>query len=181
MKKILLSLSLFALVFLTGCELADSLTSYPVNVPISVQFSASGTNNTVYEVAGFCVDDAEEYQEYADDIQEVSLVDMAFRTISYSPTSLAGDVTVILQDANGTVLFTQTIENAVAADYVETPYTLSLTDADLETVNTYLEEQLASGSNLCLTAILSIDITDGGTTNSIAGAVDIVFEAVAEL
>lgn len=183
--KISKKLYLFALFvftsFFISCDLVDSLKTYPVNVPISIQFSASGTSNTVNETEYFCVDNQEAYQEYKDNINKVTFVEMAFRTISYSPSNLQGNVTISLKDAAGTTLFSKTIPDAKASDYVTTPYILQLNQTEIQAVNNYLDQALQQNQSLCFTANISINITQGGTTNSISGALDVVFEAQAEL
>lgn len=167
--------------FIISCDLVDSLQNYPINIPISVQFSASGNNNNVNETEYFCVDNEEAYQEYRDNINKVTFVEMAFRTISYSPSNLQGNVTISLKDAAGTILFSKTIPNAKASDYVTTPYLLVLTQTEIQAINSYLEKALQQSQSLCFTANIAIEVTQGGTTNSITGAIDVVFEAQAEL
>ncbi|MEE9431854.1 MAG: hypothetical protein V3V16_12475 [Melioribacteraceae bacterium] len=179
-KLTVLAISLL-LLFTTSCDIVDALSTYPVNIPLSQTFSTSGTNTTIAEEESFCVSNDDTYQEYKDKIKKVTFVKVAFRTISYSPSNLQGDITLYLKDASGVTLFTESITGAKPGDYVNTPYEISLEDSEIQAIDSYLETALAANSELCFTSGINIQITSGGTTNSIEGAIDIVFEAETEL
>ncbi len=180
-KVIIFTLSLFLAITLVSCDIVDSLKKYPVNIPISVAFSSSGSNTIVAEGGTHCLTNEDAYQEYEDKINSVKLVKMAYRTTSFSPSSLQGNVSVSVKNDFGVTLFTHTIPNVKPGDYINTPYELQLTNTEIQAVNTYLKNSLAENGGLCLSASLNVNVTSGGTTNSIAGYVDIVFEAEAEL
>ena len=179
-KLIIIGISL-SLLFTTSCDIVDSLSTYPVNIPYSHTFSTSGTNTSIVETETFCVNDNDTYQEYSDKVNKVTFVEVAFRVISFSPSNLEGDINVFLQDGNGVTLFSENIQGAKPGDYVNTPYVISLTDSEIQAIDSYLATALEATGQLCFTSGLTVQITAGGTTNSLQGAIDIVFEAETEL
>ncbi len=179
-SKIILTV-LLSFTFLTSCDVVDSLKNYPVNIPMSVTFSASGSSTSITENKDFCINNDSTFQEYSDKVKKVTFVEVAFRTISYSPEDLRGTIVVSLKDAAGNLLFSETIENASPGDYVNTPYIISLTAEEIQAINTYLENALSNNQTLCFSAGLNVSITSSAQTNSLEGAVDIVFEATTEL
>ena len=78
-------------------------------------------------------------------------------------------------------LFSENIQGAKPGDYVNTPYVISLTEAEIQAIDSYLASALEATGQLCFTSGLTVQITAGGTTNSLQGAIDIVFEAETEL
>ena len=58
---------------------------------------------------------------------------------------------------------------------------ISLTDSEIQAIDAYLATALEATGQLCFTSGLTVQITAGGTTNSLLGAIDIVFEAETEL
>ncbi len=177
-KFILNVISLFAfLVFATSCDVLDTIKTFPVNIPITVTFSTSGSNSSMLQSSTFCINDNETYQEYKDDISELSYVEAAIRTISYSPSNVRGDIVLRVYDAMGTELFKEVLEDVSPGDYVSTPYVVVLNTDEFNALNSYLQQALESGGEICLTAEFSMNITQGSAPYSFEGALDIVFEA----
>ena len=179
-SKIILTL-LISFTLFTSCDVVDALKDYPVNIPLSVTFSASGSSTSIVESKEFCINNDSTYQAYSDKVKKVTFVEVAFRTLSFSPADLRGTIVVTLNDAAGNLLFSETIENASPGDYVNTPYVISLDAAEIQAIDAYLESALSKNQTLCFTAGLNVSITSGSQTNSLEGAIDIVFEAMTEL
>jgi len=180
-NKFTLITVIFLLLFATSCDIVESLKNYPVKIPMSQTFSVSGSNTSIVEEQNFCISNDSTYQEYKDKVKKVTFAEVAFRTISYSPSNLQGDITVFLKDANGTMLFSENIQGAKPGDYVTTPYIILLNETEIQAIDSYLETALANNDQLCFTSGLNLTITTGGTTNSIEGAIDIVFVVETEL
>ncbi|GBD91307.1 hypothetical protein BMS3Abin04_02033 [bacterium BMS3Abin04] len=168
-------------VSLTSCDIADALKNYPVNIPYSVEFTATGSNNSISESQTFCIDSSDTFQEYKDKIKDIKFTEISFRTISYIPENLQGDVTITLKDGNGVILFTESITGVKASDYVTTPYKITLTADEIQAINQYLQAVLETQSQICFTGSFSIDITSGEGNHTIKAALDLVFEAGTEL
>ncbi|MDX1701256.1 MAG: hypothetical protein R3250_11590, partial [Melioribacteraceae bacterium] len=91
-----------------------------------------------------------------------------------------GNITVTLAPSVGAAI-TRTIPNADPADYIDTPYELVLTEAELDGLNETLQSQLEAGFDICLTASVSITITSGTAPYSVDGIVDYNFLAEVNL
>jgi len=179
-SKIILTI-LISFTLFTSCDVVDALKDYPVNIPLSVTFSASGSSTSIVETQDFCINNDSTYQEYSEKVKKVTFVEVAFRTISYSPADLRGTIIITLNDASGNLLFSETIENASPEDYINTPYVISLNAAEIQAIDAYLDNALSNNQTLCFTAGLNVTITSSAQTNSLDGAIDIVFEAMTEL
>ncbi len=122
--KYFVSATLFATLFLfNGC---DELNNLPVNVPIVVNFSTSGSNTTLSGSSQFCLSDYQKWRDNQDGLKEATFVSVAYWTESATP-GLQADITVTLSDQFGNQLFSVTLANMQAADNIDTPFTLELT------------------------------------------------------
>ncbi len=176
--KILLSLLIASLVFVNGC---DELNKLKVNVPLIVNFSTSGTNTVLTESENFCLSDYEDWRENQEDVNSATFVSAAYWTESAS-LGLQGDVTAVLADQFGDVLFTYTINNYAAASNIDTPYTLELNEKQIDAINTYLSVIGDQQNDLCFQASLTLsNITGTATPFQLRGRVEIVIEADVEL
>ncbi len=176
--KILLSLLIASLVFVNGC---DELNKLKVNVPLIVNFSTSGTNTVLTESENFCLSDYEEWRDNQEDVNSATFVSAAYWTEVASP-GLQGDVTAVLADQFGDVLFTYTINNYAAASNIDTPYTLELNEKQIDAINTYLSVIGDQQNDLCFQASLTLsNITGTATPFQLRGRVEIVIEADVEL
>ncbi len=170
-------LLLTVLVFISSCDVLDTIKTFPVNIPISVTFSTSGSNSSMVQSSTFCVNDNKTFIEYKDNINELTYVEAAIRTISYSPSDVRGDIVLKVMDPLGNILFKEVLENVSPGDYETNPYVITLSTDEFNTLNSYLQQALESGGDICLTAEFSMNITQGAAPYSFEGALDIAFEA----
>ncbi|GEM_PF-4381181 len=178
-NKLLLNgfLLLAVLIFSSACDVLDTIKTFPVNIPMSVTFSTSGSNSSMVQSSTFCVNQNETYLQYKDDISELTYVEAAIRTISYSPSDVRGDIVLKVYDPLGNVLFKEVLEDVSPGDYMNTPYVITLNTDEFNTLNSYLQQALESGGDICMTAEFSMNITQGSAPYSFEGALDIAFEA----
>ena len=123
-----------------GC---DEFNNFPVNIPISKQIDATGTNNNIFGTGDYCIDkDSETYQNYNDKIKSLSFIQAAYRTKSITASGVAapnlqGDIVVTVNDQFGGLLFKVTIPNSNPSDYINKAIVLSLTQIEIQKMNEY--------------------------------------------
>lgn len=164
--------------FSGGC---DELNNLPLNIPIVVNFSTSGNNTTISESQSFCLSDYDKWQENQEKLKSATFVSAAYWTESTS-AGLQGDINVNLSDQFGNTLFSVTLNNFKASDNIDKPFTLELSEAQIQALNTYLGSISENGNDQCFNASITIsDISGTSTPYQLVGRVEIVIEADVEL
>ncbi|GBD88805.1 hypothetical protein BMS3Abin03_02747 [bacterium BMS3Abin03] len=137
------------------------------------EITASG-NGPISETESFCLSDFNEINDNIDRIQEIKYVAAAYRTLESTP-GLKGDILASLVAADGTEIFSITIPNVQVEDYIDNPFEIVLTQAQIDLFNSYLTDYQ---NHDCYTATLSVvNITAGdGPPYSLTGVVEIVVE-----
>lgn len=175
MKKLLSIFLVSGIIAFSSCDTIDSFESLPLNIPISLPLSVSGSNNQLDETQYFCLQNFSEFTKYQDDIDDLNFVEASFRTNSFSPSDLRGNLMLELKDANGTTIFMNKLNNVSPGDYVDTPYIIQLSESEIDLMNAYLDSD--GGLNSCFTGTVSLEVTQGSGNKNFIGIVDIVFEA----
>ena len=175
-KKVLFLMFLPIFMVFTSC---DELSELALNIPLVIEFSASGTNTTVSETEFFCLSQYDEWRDNQEDIENAEYVAASYGTLAGSSPNLNGNVSFALYDGLGNLIFTVSLGNITAADYISTPYELSLTADQVNAFNSILAN--LPNNDGCFTGELRVtDIT--GQTNAngeyvLNGKVEIVVEA----
>lgn len=163
-----------------GC---DSFESFPINIPFTVTFTASGNTATISGQGAGCMDtNSETYKDYKDKIKTLTFVEAAYRTLSINANNqnIAGDINVTVRIPGGSTLFSYTINNVKPGDYLSTALVLQLTEPELNAIRSYL--QLFETTTMCFEATYTLSNLTGGTAPyQVMGAVDFVLEAETEL
>ncbi|MBK7379250.1 MAG: hypothetical protein IPJ03_09615 [Ignavibacteriales bacterium] len=177
MKRLIkISLTAFASVLLFFSSGCDDFNSLPLNIPITVNFSMDG--GALSSTRNFCLDEYASYTDFQDNIENIQLLRVIYRTFTVTPTDLKGDIRIVVtqDDGTGTVLVNQVISGVIPADYISPnqPLEFILTQEELQAFNAYLSQL----NNLCFSATISVEnISAGDPPFQLSGAVDILFEA----
>ncbi len=179
MKKYLticfIAVASFGMLSLSGCIL-DALDTINLNMPISQEFNITGTVPPTSYTQSQTIDlsNSSTYQRYQNKIQSISFLTAEFRAKSTpNPPDLSGDVTITLKQSDGTVLFSCPLGNIKPADYVNSPYQLVLTSAQISFLNAYLSIL----SNKVFVATISItNISSSSLTFNLNAVIDVVFK-----
>jgi hypothetical protein len=149
------------------------------NLPISFEIEATGTGNPSGDES-FCLNENETYQDYLDEVTNVTLVEIYAVTDSVDPADLQGDIVVEFYEglsSSGTLLFSKILDNVQPGDYDKNnPYKLPLTDAEIQNVN----NSLADG-NRCFYGRYAVLGVTGGQQNYVRAKIDILFEVDVDL
>ena len=181
MKKIKYLFWFFLVLFFLQMNSCDQINSIELNVPVTKEINATGSNTSITESESFCLDETSDtYKSYQDKIKSLSFLEASYRTINVSDPSLQGDINVTLMDINGNVLFDLTIPGVNLTKYMKpnSPYVIHLTQNQVQAINLYLSNL----NNQCFKAVLTVNNISGGSAPySVKGAVDILLKADTEL
>jgi len=174
-KKIIFTFLATSLIMLTSC---DELSQLLLNIPLPIEFSASGTNTSISETEFFCLTQYSEWRDNQDDIESANFLAASYWTLDGSSPNLRGNVSFSLFDGFGGLLFTVNLGNITAADYLENPYELSLNADQIQAFDAVLSN--LADNDACFTATLSVTDITGDTNASgeyvLNGKVEIVLE-----
>lgn len=174
MKNFLITLLLTGSVFLnSGCDVINSFETLPINIPISLPVYISGDGDDLSETQNFCLENFPDFNKYQNEIEDVNFVELSFRTKSFSPSNLRGNISFELMDASGNVIFMDELNNISPAEFEQNPYVLQLSDDEINMMNEYLDSE----DGTCFTGKVNLQITEGSGNNNLTGIIDIVFEA----
>jgi len=170
-----ISVLILSFIFFNGCDSFDSL---PINIPLSVQVIVTGNSNSLGETASFCLDQYENYNDIAEDINTLTYIEGALRIDSVSNVNLQGDIRIELKNSAGQTLFLVNLNNVKPSNYMINPYIFPLTVDQVQMLNQYIQNL----QNKCFNAEVEVTSITGGTTpHYIRAYIDMVFEAETEL
>lgn len=162
----------------TSCDKFDTL---PLNIPFAVTVTTQGNTNPSINSATYCLNESSTYRDYVEDIQKLTFVEAAWRTDSVKNIT-TGTVKVTVRVLGGATLFQKTIAGTNPSAYLSpnAPYVLTLTDTEIEALNTYLNNYLKE-PNQCLQATVEATVTAGTAPYYLRGIIDMVVEAETKL
>ncbi len=175
----ILTKSIFSLLVLlffligTSCSQFENLF---LNLPIKKKITASGGGPTVVERELFCLSDYDAYNDNKDDIKSIKYVSAAYITISASPGLQGSSLSASVFRSDGvTPIFSITLPNPVAANYIKNAYKLELTQTQIAAFNASLADYKNED---CFVAELRIsNVTGtGNPPYTITGQIEIVVE-----
>ncbi len=181
MKKMIASL--VAVIFIAasfmfnGCDTVENLESIPLNIPITLEFQASG-NAPITDQSSYCLEQSPTYNDFKDKIDSISFVEMVARVDSLSNNALTGDMLVKLETQSGILLYENTILSAPLSSYKTVPFRFVMQAADIQAIDNFLK---AIGQR-CLKGTVTISNVSGGTAPYYIGvSVDIMLRAKAKI
>lgn len=180
MNKIFKQLLLFIGIIITvGILSCDELENLFINLKISQEITVSG-DDPISESDSFCLSEFDEIKDNLGDIEEIKYVAAAYRTISSTP-GLTGDIFAsLVSDDDGITIFSFTILDVQVEDFIENPFEIVLTQAEIDLFNAYLADY---ENKDCYTTTLEVtNISAGsGPPYSLTGVVEFVVEIEAKI
>lgn len=162
----------------TSCDKFDTL---PLNIPFSVKVTIQGSDNPSQSSSTYCLVESSTYKNYVKDIKKLTFLEAAWRTDSVKNVT-AGEVKVTVRIAGGATLFQKTIAGTNPAAYLSpnAPFVLTLTETEIEALNTYFNNYLQNPAQ-CLQATVEVTVSDGTPPYYLRGIIDMVVEGEIKL
>lgn len=156
MKKLMqfISVSIFSFILLSlnGC---DPFESRYITLSIDTELNTVGIGPNISITNDLCLSDEDDYNDNKDDIEEIKYVTAAYTTISASNGLSGSNLTLrVLQSDGVTLLFDYVIPTFVAANYINNPLKIELTQQEINNVNEYLRNHQ---QNNCFRAELTVN------------------------
>lgn len=166
-----------ALIFaglLNGCIL-DALDQLVQNFPFSAVINVSGTQSDMTSTTTFYIPySSKTMSDYADKLKKLEFGGYAtFRDSLVSPNDLQGNVTLELS-INSKKVYSQDLGLIRPASYKLTPYKLTFTPEQIQTINNELANFKTTGVR-CTASITTKNVTPAQGQKNIIGVIDLVF------
>lgn len=169
-------LSFFVLIILISGTSCSQFENLFLNLPIKKKIVASGSGPTVFESELFCLSDYDAYNDNMDDIKAIKYVSAAYVTLSASPGLQGSSLTASLFKSAGiTPIFSIALPNPVAATYINNPYKLELSQAQIAAFNASLANYKNEDCFVAELRITNVSGT-GNPPYTLTGQIEIVVE-----
>jgi hypothetical protein len=163
-----------------SCKKDSSLSQvddFSLNIPLSINVKTEGSTNPLISLpTPYCLSQSSGYTSNASKIKKLTFVEAAWRTDSVKNIT-TGTVKVTVGIVGGATLFQKTLAGSNPADYISSPFILSLTDTEKQALNNYLNEAVASPQDHCLSATIQVNVGTGTPAYYLNGFIDMVVEA----
>ncbi len=183
-KYIILLFSLSAaLLFYTGCPGTEPTEpeNLTINIPITVEFTASDSNETIFGIRDFCLSESPEWNNNKYSIKSAKFKEASYWTLSNSP-NLKGEFKFSILSESDYELISDSEPNFDAAAWVGNPRKLNLSSAEIGSLDWRLEQAIGpEASDVCLIASVTMTNVTGEKNSdneyALKGKVTIILEA----
>lgn len=150
-KKFILLLSLVSIFVFNSC---DPFDDFYLTLSMDTELNAIGAGSNISISSNLCLTDFDDYNDNSDKLEEIRYISSAYFTNSAS-TGLRGDnLTLRFYQGDGTtLLFEYVVPSFVAANYVNSPLEIKLTQQEIDKINQYLSNPKV---NNCFRAELTV-------------------------
>lgn len=137
--------------FTNSCNPFDDVY---VKLALDSELNTLGTGSSISITSNVCLSDFDDYEDNKDNLAEIKYVSSAYFTLS-STEGLQGDFLTLraYRSDNSSLLFEFVVPNFVAADYVNKPLQIELTQDEINNLNEYL---LNPKDDKCFTVELQV-------------------------
>jgi hypothetical protein len=117
----------------------DPFVDFYLTLSLNTDLNTIGAGTTIDIQSDFCLNDFDDYNDNKDKLEEIRYLSSAYLTMS-ATQGLQGSnlVLTLYQGDKSTVLFQYTQQSFVAADYINKPLEIKLTQQDINNLNQYL-------------------------------------------
>jgi hypothetical protein len=155
-----------------GCNPFDDIY---LTLAMETQFSTLGAGSNIFISSGLCLSDFDDYNDNNEDLEEIRYVTSAYFTLNATPGLQGQNFTLTLYQADGsTQLFRYVIPAFVAANYVNNPLEIELTQQEIDDMNAYLTNPK---EDKCFVATLEVsNVTASSTPYNLTSKVEFLTE-----
>ena len=157
---------------INGCDPFDDIY---LTLALETEFSTLGAGSNIFISSGLCLSDFEDYNDNNEDLEEIRYVTSAYFTISATQGLQGQNLTLTLYQADGsTQLFRYVIPTFVAANYVNNPLEIELTQQEIDNMNSYLSNPQ---EDKCFVATLEVsNVTASSTPYNLSSKLEFLTE-----
>lgn len=152
---------IFVLISITfnGCDPFDDIY---LTLALETEFSTIGAGSNIFISNGLCLSDFDDYNDNNEDLEEIRYITSAYFTLNATQGLQGQNLTLTLYQADGsTQLFRYVIPTFVAANYINNPLEIELTQQEITDLNAYLTNPK---EDKCFVATLEVSNVTASST-----------------
>lgn len=171
-KPLLFIAALFTVLLVNGCDPFDDVY---LTLVMDTEFSTVGAGSDIFIQANRCLSDFDDYEDNKDNLEEIRYITAAYLTINSTQGLQGNNLTLTLYEGNGTtMIFRYVIPTFIAANYVNNPLKINLTQQEIDALNLYLRNPQ---ENKCFVATLQVsNVTASATPYSMQSKLEFLTE-----
>ncbi len=137
-KKFIFLLSLVSVFVFNSC---DPFEDTYITLSMDTELNTIGAGSNIFITSNLCLTDFNDYNDNIDKLEEIRYITSAYFT-NTATTGLRGDnLTLRFYQGDGTtLLFEYVVPIFVAANYVNNPLEIKLTQQEIDKINQYLSD-----------------------------------------
>lgn len=137
--KIFFGLFIVSSLFLINS--CDPFEDFYLPLSMDTDLNTYGAGSTIDIISDFCLSDFEDYNDNKDKLEEIRYLSSAYLTMSATQGLQGSNLVLSLYGGNGsTLLFQYTLQTFKAADYINNPLEIKLTQQEINNLNQYLSD-----------------------------------------
>ena len=158
-KLILTSLTVLTVLAFNGC---DPFDDFYLTLAMDTEFNTVGAGSDIFISNGLCLSDFDDYEDNKDNLIEIRYISSAYMTIDATQGLQGQNLTLTFYQADGvTVLFQYVLPVFVAADHINKPLEIILTEQEINNINSYFANPQ---EDKCFVATLRVSNVQPSTT-----------------
>lgn len=137
-----------------------------LTLALDTEFNTVGTGSNIFISTNMCLSNFSDYDDNKDNLEEIRYISSAYLTLNSTQGLQGNNLTLTLYEANGTtMLFQYVVPTFIAANYINNPLEIVLTQQEISNINAYLTNPQ---QDKCFVATLEIsNVTPSTITYSL--------------
>lgn len=171
-KPLLILTALITLLLFNGCDPFDDVY---LTLAMDTQFNTIGAGSDIFIQTNMCLSDFDDYEDNKDNLEEIKYITSAYMTINSTQGLQGNNLTLTLYEGNGTtMIFRYVIPTFIAANYINNPLKINLTQQEIDNLNLYLRNPQ---EDKCFVATLQVsNVTASATPYSMQSKLEFLTE-----
>lgn len=171
-KPLLFITALFTVLLVNGCDPFDDVY---LTLAMDAEFSTIGAGSDIFIQTNMCLSDFDDYEDNKDNLEEIRYVTAAYMTINSTQGLQGNNLTLTLYEGNGTtMIFRYVVPTFIAANYINNPLKINLTQQEIDNLNLYLRNPQ---EDKCFVATLQVsNVTASATPYSMQSKLEFLTE-----
>jgi hypothetical protein len=119
----------------------DPFEDFYVNLVMNTDLNTPIVGDSINVSSSFCLSDFDDYKDNKDKLEEIRYLSSAYLTISATQDLQGNNMVLNLYEGDGsTLLFQYTLPTFRAADYINKPLEIKITQQEINNINQYLSD-----------------------------------------
>ena len=172
-KKLFITAGIIILsLALNSCDPFDDIY---LTLALETEFSTIGAGSNIFISSDLCLSDFDDYNDNKEDLEEIRYVTSAYFTLSATQGLQGQNLALTLYQEDGsTQLFRYVIPTFIAANYINNPLEIELTQLEIDNMNAYLTNPQ---EDKCFVATLEVsNVTASSTPYNLTSKLEFLTE-----